>query len=117
MSLRFVHVWRRNRLVWTKLAIPSMLGNLADPMLSPIYGDLHNFPPTILTTGTRDLLLSNTVRVNQKLRQSGVETTLQVFEGQSHAQFYRDDRIPEVQQAMTEIAGFFDKHLGQSGAK
>jgi lipooligosaccharide transport system permease protein len=33
LSLRFVHVWRRNRLVWTKLAIPSMLGNLADPML------------------------------------------------------------------------------------
>lgn len=32
-SLRFLHVWRRNRLVWTKLAIPSMLGNLADPML------------------------------------------------------------------------------------
>ncbi|MDB5926035.1 MAG: Transport permease protein [Betaproteobacteria bacterium] len=32
-SLRFIHIWRRNRLVWTKLAIPSMLGNLADPML------------------------------------------------------------------------------------
>jgi len=33
VSLRFVHIWRRNRLVWRKLAIPSMLGNLADPML------------------------------------------------------------------------------------
>jgi lipooligosaccharide transport system permease protein len=32
-SPRFVHVWRRNLLVWRKLAIPSMLGNLADPML------------------------------------------------------------------------------------
>lgn len=32
-SLRFIHVWQRNRLVWRKLAIPSMLGNLADPML------------------------------------------------------------------------------------
>ena len=32
-SFRFVHIWRRNRLVWSKLAIPSMLGNLADPML------------------------------------------------------------------------------------
>ncbi len=32
-SWRFVHVWRRNRLVWTKLAIPSVLGHLADPML------------------------------------------------------------------------------------
>ncbi len=32
-SSRFVHVWRRNLLVWRKLAIPSMLGNLADPLL------------------------------------------------------------------------------------
>ena len=33
ISLRPFHVWRRNSLVWRKLAIPSMLGNLADPML------------------------------------------------------------------------------------
>jgi lipooligosaccharide transport system permease protein len=32
-SFRHLHVWRRNSLVWRKLAIPSMLGNLADPML------------------------------------------------------------------------------------
>ena len=32
-SLRHLHVWRRNSLVWRKLAIPSILGNLADPML------------------------------------------------------------------------------------
>ena len=32
-STRHLHVWRRNSLVWRKLAIPSMLGNLADPML------------------------------------------------------------------------------------
>jgi len=33
LSGRFTHIWRRNRLVWRKLAIPSMLGNLADPMI------------------------------------------------------------------------------------
>ena len=33
ISLRFVPVWRRNFLVWRKLAIPSVLGNLADPMI------------------------------------------------------------------------------------
>ena len=33
LNLRFLHVWRRNLLVWRKLAIPSILGNLADPML------------------------------------------------------------------------------------
>ena len=33
VSLRFVPVWRRNFLVWRKLAMPSILGNLADPMI------------------------------------------------------------------------------------
>ncbi|HVO48381.1 MAG TPA: ABC transporter permease [Steroidobacteraceae bacterium] len=33
LSGRLFQVWRRNFLVWRKLAIPSMLGNLADPML------------------------------------------------------------------------------------
>ena len=32
-SLRFIPVWQRNFLVWKKLALPSILGNLADPML------------------------------------------------------------------------------------
>ena len=87
--------------------------DLKDPMLSPVYGDVRGFPPTILTTGTRDLLLSNTVRMHRALRQVGTEATLQVFEGQSHAQYYRDDRIPEVKEAFDEIALFFDRHLGK----
>ena len=32
-SARHFHVWRRNSLVWRKLAVPSVLGNLADPMI------------------------------------------------------------------------------------
>jgi len=85
--------------------------DLSDPMLSPVYGDVKGFPPAILTTGTRDLLLSNTVRMHRKLRQAGVDAVLQVFEGQSHAQFYRDDRVPEVKEAFGEIASFLDRHL------
>ncbi|RYI90581.1 MAG: alpha/beta hydrolase, partial [Acetobacteraceae bacterium] len=87
--------------------------DLRDPLLSPIYGDVRGFPPTILTTGTRDLLLSNTVRMHRALRQAGVEASLQVFEGQSHAHYYRDDTAPESREAFGEIAGFFDRHLGK----
>jgi acetyl esterase/lipase len=82
-------------------------------MLSPVYGDLHDFPPAILTSGTRDLLLSSTIRVHRKLRQAGVEAVLQVFEGQSHAQYMRDASAPETKEAFDEIALFFDKHLGR----
>ena len=85
--------------------------DLKDPLLSPVYGDMAGFPPAILTTGTRDLLLSNTVRVHRKLRRAGVEAILQVYEGQSHAQYQFDDRVPETNEAFAEIAAFFDKHM------
>jgi acetyl esterase/lipase len=58
--------------------------DLGDPLLSPVYGDLRGFPPTMLLSGTRDLLLSNTVRMHRKLRRAGVESMLEVFEGQPH---------------------------------
>ena len=86
--------------------------DLADPLLSPVYGDMHGFPPAILTTGTRDLLLSNTVRVHRKLRAAGIDAQLEVFEGQSHAQFGMNDRAPETREAFNEITLFFDKYLG-----
>jgi acetyl esterase/lipase len=87
--------------------------DLKDPQLSPIYGDFHGFPPAILTSGTRDLFLSNTVLTHRKLRQAGVEAVLQVFEGMSHAQYLFDPDAPETKEAFTEIASFFDAHLGK----
>jgi monoterpene epsilon-lactone hydrolase len=85
--------------------------DLRDPLLSPIYGDMRGFPPAILTTGTRDLLLSSTVRVHRKLRQAGVDARLQVFEGQSHGSYNTD--TPEGKEAFEEMAKFFAMYLGR----
>ena len=87
--------------------------DLKDPQLSPIYGDFHGFPPAILTSGTRDLFLSLTVLTHRKLRQAGVEAELQVYEGMSHAQYLFDADSPETKETFTEIARFFDQHLGK----
>lgn len=82
-----------------------------DPLLSPIYGDVSGFPPAILTSGTRDLYLSNTVRMHRKLRAAGVEAVLQVWEGQSHTQYMADITAPETKEYHDEVARFFDLHL------
>jgi acetyl esterase/lipase len=87
--------------------------DLRDPQLSPIYGDFHGFPPTILTSGTRDLFLSNTVRTHRKLKRAGVDAELNVYEGQSHAQYMGNVDAPETREAFTDIARFFDAHLGK----
>ena len=87
--------------------------DLKDPQLSPIYGDFAQFPPTILTSGTRDLFLSNTVRTHRKLRRAGVVADLNVYEGQSHAQYSFNMNAPETTEAFTDIAKFFDRYLAK----
>jgi acetyl esterase/lipase len=87
--------------------------DLKDPLLSPIYGDVRGFPPAILTSGTRDLYLSNTLRMHRRLRAAGVEAVLQLWEGQSHAQYMADVNAPETREYHDEVARFFDRHLAQ----
>lgn len=85
--------------------------DLRDPLLSPVYGDVKGFPPTLLTTGTRDLFLSNTVRMHLKLREAGVMADLIVFEGMSHAQYHMAADAPETAFHFTELSRFFNRHL------
>lgn len=75
--------------------------DLSAPYLSPLFGDLKNgFPPTLLSAGTRDLFLSNAVRMHRALRAAGVHAELHVIEAASHGNFHgapeEDDLNREV---------------------
>jgi acetyl esterase/lipase len=85
--------------------------SLKDPLVSPVYGDMAGWPPAILISGTRDLLLSDTVRTHRKLRAAGVPAELHVYEGQSHADYLTTYPAPEAKDALAEISAFFDRYL------
>jgi epsilon-lactone hydrolase len=82
--------------------------NLTEPLLSPLFGDLSGFPPTFLQTGTRDLFLSNTVRMHRALRSAGVAAELHVFEAMPHGGFHG---APEDQELAREMQRFMAEHL------
>jgi monoterpene epsilon-lactone hydrolase len=85
--------------------------DLTDPYLSAIFGDFtKGFPPTLLTSGTRDLFLSNTVRMHRALRRAGVEADLYVGEAMPHGGFFGG--APEDGELMEEQVRFIDAHLG-----
>lgn len=86
---------------------------LTDPLISPVYGDFTDFPPTYLVTGTRDLLLSDTARVHRKLRQAGVIAELNVYEGISHAEYAMLPGSPEFLQSYGELSQFLQTHLNK----
>jgi acetyl esterase/lipase len=81
------------------------------PALSPLFGDLSDFPPTLVLTSTRDQLLSQSVIFHRALRRAGVDADLFVFEALPHA-FWAYLLTPETDEAFTIMADFFKKHLG-----
>lgn len=60
---------------------------LDDPLVSPLFGDLGGFPPTFIQSGTRDLFLSNAVRMHRRLLAAGSTAELHVFEAMPHVGF------------------------------
>lgn len=80
--------------------------DLASPELSPIYADFPaNFPKTLITTGTRDLFLSDCARLSTKMRAAGIDCELRVWEGMWHV-FEFEANLPEADQSLAEIARF-----------
>jgi epsilon-lactone hydrolase len=82
-----------------------------DPVLSPLYADLHGFPPALFVTSTRDLLLSGTTILHRAFLQAGVDARLVVFEALPHA-FWYDYHLPETKEALDLMARFFTERLG-----
>ena len=83
-----------------------------DPVVSPMYSDLHGFPPTLLMTSTRDLFLSATANFERALYGAGVHTELAVYDGLNHT-FWLSADIPEAMDALRRQAAFFERHLGR----
>lgn len=83
----------------------------SDPVVSPINGSFDNFPPVYLITGTRDLLLSDTVRLHRALKRAGSVAELNVYEGQSHADYAIAYGTPESQEHYQALSEFFYGYL------
>ena len=84
--------------------------DVKDPVLSPIYADLHGLPPTLFVTSGRDLLLSGTANLHRAFLRAGVDAQLIVFDALPHA-FWYDPHMPEALEANHMMADFFVKQL------
>ncbi len=93
---------------------PYYIGNTdpKDPVLSPIYADLHGMPPTLFVTGERDALMSGTVNLHRAFLRAGVDARLVVFDAMPHA-FWYNAQLPESIEASHIMADFLLAHVGK----
>lgn len=82
-----------------------------DPLASPLYADVAGFPPLLLQAGSREKLLSDTVRMASKADAAGVQTKLEVYDGCVHLWHWWVPDSPEADAAITSICNFVRGHL------
>ena len=82
-----------------------------NPLVSPLYADMHGLPPTLLQVGTQEVLLSDSTRMAERLRAAGVETKLEVWPGMFHAFSAGSTYLPEGRLAAKHIVKFMLRHL------
>ena len=88
--------------------------DLTDPYVSPLFGDFtKGFPPVFIQTGTRDIFLSNAVRIHRAMRCADVDAELHVGEAMPHGGFGGGlHDLPEDHDLRIEFLWFLSKRAG-----
>lgn len=104
---------------WLEAAAAMYAGDRdrASPDISPLNGPFDGtYPTTMITTGTRDLLMSQAVRLTRVLREAGVPVDLRIWDDLWHVfEFY--DELPEAELSVRQIGEFLKRSLTAAAAK
>ena len=85
-----------------------------NPYVSPVYGDFKKgFPPTLIQGGTREIFLSNFVRLYQALDAAGQKVTLDIYEGMPHVFQIKLASSPESKTALGKVDAFLRQHMSK----
>lgn len=83
-----------------------------NPYVSPVYGDFsRGFPPTLIQGGTKEIFLSNFVRLYQALDTAGATVKLDLYEGMPHVFQPQLPNSPESRAAMAKVGAFLKRHF------
>ena len=86
-------------------------GDLASPLISPVFADLSDLPPLLIQVGTDEILLDDARRCAARARQMGVDVTLEIWDEMFHV-FQLVALLPETKKAAGHITEFVSQNLG-----
>src|SRR5262245_3477279 len=80
--------------------------NRKDPLISPLFADLHGFPPTLIQVGSDETLLDDAVRFARAAGLADVNVTLQVWPHMIHAWAMWNAKLTEGREALVQAGEF-----------
>ncbi|TWT08687.1 alpha/beta hydrolase [Reyranella sp. CPCC 100927] len=106
----------------TEISIGAYLGPnfttlLNEPFVSPLMSpDLDKLPPTYLTCGDQDALLSNTLLMTAALVKRGVPTTASVLAGVDHEFLKIPDKVPNGEAEVRRMIDWLHEQLDRAAS-
>jgi monoterpene epsilon-lactone hydrolase len=76
------------------------------PLASPNFASLHSLPPLLIHVGNDEVLLDDSIKLDQKAKADGVESTLEVWEDMIHVWHAFHPMLPEGKQAIERVGSF-----------
>ncbi len=96
---------------WLRNAARDYAGNAPErPACSPINGDLGDLPPVLIQVGSDEILLNDSLRLNETLNQSGTESRLQVHPQRWHDFQLHAGVLADADHALMTCARFIHQH-------
>jgi epsilon-lactone hydrolase len=83
----------------------------ADPLLSPLFGDLAGLPPCLIQCGGDEILLDDALRMDAALRAAGVRSEVEVWPQMPHVWQAFARFLPEGRAALERICAFLQAEL------
>lgn len=82
----------------------------SDPYLSPVLGLYHDMPPILMTAGSHEMVLDDTLAVAEKIKAAGGNVKVIIGEGMFHVYplFYKFS--PTAKETFNEILSFLKEH-------
>ncbi len=104
------------------IASDLMLKNMADayvnpsdqknPYASPVYGNFSKgFPPTLIQGGTKEILLSDFIRLYQAIDQADIPVKLDIYEGMPHDFQILLHNTTESNTSLSKMSNFLKTYL------
>ncbi len=90
--------------------------DLRDPLLTPLYADLHSLPPLLIQVGEDELLLDDAIRFADCAKAAGVPLELEIWPNMWHAWQTTTQDLPETKQALEHIVNYLGVGLEIQGS-
>jgi epsilon-lactone hydrolase len=85
--------------------------NPSDPLISPVFGDLHGLPPVLIQVGSHEILLSDAIRLAGRAAEHDVAIVLEVTPGVPHVFQAYAAMLDEGNTALDRAAEFLRGHF------